>query len=248
MIYVFYSIHVIVCLFLILVVLLQQGKGADLSVFGGGSTQTAFGARGAATLLHKLTVVSFVLFILTTLSIAVLKSGSPGGGSVVDDGGEEPDAFRGEICNGLDDDGDGRVDETCGCSIGDTQSCYPGDPSLGGVGTCALGSQTCVETSGEFGMWGTCSGAAPPEDEVCDGRDNDCDGTVDDGCECDVGDTRDCYEGPPGTEGTRRCNHGRLCATLTAAGREVGAIMIAEGLARRYVCGATRCPPRGTWC
>jgi preprotein translocase subunit SecG len=88
-IYVFYSIHVIVCLFLILVVLLQQGKGADLSVFGGGSTQTAFGARGAATLLHKLTVVSFVLFILTTLSIAVLKSGGPGGGSVVDDGGEE---------------------------------------------------------------------------------------------------------------------------------------------------------------
>jgi preprotein translocase subunit SecG len=87
-IYVFYSIHVIVCLFLILVVLLQQGKGADLSVFGGGSTQTAFGARGAATLLHKLTVVSFVLFILTTLSIAVLKIGG-GGGSVVGDEVEE---------------------------------------------------------------------------------------------------------------------------------------------------------------
>ena len=60
----------LVCVFLILVVLLQQGKGADLSVFGGGSTQTAFGARGATTLLHKLTVASFVIFILTTLSIA----------------------------------------------------------------------------------------------------------------------------------------------------------------------------------
>ena len=76
MIYVVYTIHVIVCIFLILVVLLQQGKGADLSVFGGGSTQTAFGARSAATLLHKLTVASFVLFILTTMSIAFLQGGA----------------------------------------------------------------------------------------------------------------------------------------------------------------------------
>jgi preprotein translocase subunit SecG len=81
-IYVLYFLHVLVCVFLILVVLLQQGKGADLSVFGGGSTQTAFGARGAATLLHKLTVVSFVVFILTTLGIGILKSG-PGGSSVM---------------------------------------------------------------------------------------------------------------------------------------------------------------------
>ena len=66
MIYVVYVLHVIICLFLILVVLLQQGKGADLSVFGGGTTQTAFGARGAATLLHKLTVGFFILFIVTT--------------------------------------------------------------------------------------------------------------------------------------------------------------------------------------
>ena len=71
MIYVLYAIHVIVCIFLILVVLLQQGKGADLSVFGGGSTQAAFGARGATTLLHKLTVISFAIFILTTLLIGI---------------------------------------------------------------------------------------------------------------------------------------------------------------------------------
>ncbi|HEY4595430.1 MAG TPA: preprotein translocase subunit SecG, partial [Thermoanaerobaculia bacterium] len=73
MIYLLYVIHVLVCVFLILVVLLQQGKGADLSVFGGGSTQTAFGARGATTLLHKLTVASFVVFIVTTVSIALAK-------------------------------------------------------------------------------------------------------------------------------------------------------------------------------
>ncbi|HET9225452.1 MAG TPA: preprotein translocase subunit SecG [Thermoanaerobaculia bacterium] len=71
MIYLLYTIHVIVCIFLILVVLLQQGKGADLSVFGGGSTQAAFGARGATTLLHKLTVISFAIFILTTLLIGI---------------------------------------------------------------------------------------------------------------------------------------------------------------------------------
>ena len=71
MIYLLYTIHVIVCIFLILVVLLQQGKGADLSVFGGGTTQAAFGARGATTLLHKLTVISFAIFILTTLLIGI---------------------------------------------------------------------------------------------------------------------------------------------------------------------------------
>jgi preprotein translocase subunit SecG len=75
LIYLLYFVHVLVCLFLILVVLLQQGKGADLSVFGGGSTMTAFGARGAATLLHKLTVVSFIVFVLTTLTISILQGG-----------------------------------------------------------------------------------------------------------------------------------------------------------------------------
>ncbi len=73
MIFVLYAVHVTVSLFLVLVVLLQQGKGADLSVFGGGASQAAFGARGAATLLHKLTVGCFVLFILTTLSIGFLQ-------------------------------------------------------------------------------------------------------------------------------------------------------------------------------
>ncbi len=73
-IYVLYFVHVVISIFLILVVLLQQGKGADLSVFGGGTSQAAFGARGAASLLHKLTVVCFVLFIVTTLSIGLLQT------------------------------------------------------------------------------------------------------------------------------------------------------------------------------
>lgn len=53
---------------------------------------------------------------------------------------------------------------------------------------------------------------------------------------------------PPGTEGTRRCNHGRLCGTLTVNGRDVGSVLIAEGLAERYECRATSCPPRRNWC
>ena len=73
MIYAVYAVHIITCIFLILVVLLQQGKGADLSVFGGGTTQAAFGARGAATLLHKLTVAFFVMFLITTMSIGILQ-------------------------------------------------------------------------------------------------------------------------------------------------------------------------------
>lgn len=74
MIYLLYTLHVVLCIFLILVVLLQQGKGADLSVFGGGSTMAAFGARSATNLLHRLTVAGFVGFVLTTLVIAFLKT------------------------------------------------------------------------------------------------------------------------------------------------------------------------------
>ena len=70
-------IHVAVCLFLILVVLLQTGKGADLAgAFGGGGSQTAFGARGATTLLHKITTGSAVAFMATSLILAIAASNS----------------------------------------------------------------------------------------------------------------------------------------------------------------------------
>ena len=56
-------LYVLVCLMLLLVILLQQGKGGDMaSAFGGGSSQTAFGARGGATLMTKLTTIFAVLF------------------------------------------------------------------------------------------------------------------------------------------------------------------------------------------
>jgi len=68
-------LHVIISIFLILVVLVQQGKGADLAgAFGGGGSQTAFGARGATTLLHKLTTTFFILFVMTSMALAVLQA------------------------------------------------------------------------------------------------------------------------------------------------------------------------------
>lgn len=53
---------------------------------------------------------------------------------------------------------------------------------------------------------------------------------------------------PRGTEGTGQCNYGRLCGTLTGRGRDVGTVLIAEGLAESYVCEPDSCAPRKNWC
>lgn len=66
-------IHVLVCVFLILIVLLQTGKGAEIGATFGGSSQTVFGPRGAGTLLSKMTVVAAVLFMITSISLSYLK-------------------------------------------------------------------------------------------------------------------------------------------------------------------------------
>lgn len=68
-------VHVVICLFLIGVVLLQQGKSADLAgAFGGQGSQTAFGPRGAANLLTRLTTWGAVLFMVTSISLTILMS------------------------------------------------------------------------------------------------------------------------------------------------------------------------------
>jgi len=66
-------IHLIVCLFLIFIVLIQSSKGAEMgAAFGGGSSQTLFGSRGAGTIFTKLTTISAIVFMLTSLSLAML--------------------------------------------------------------------------------------------------------------------------------------------------------------------------------
>ena len=78
-------IHVIVCLFLVIVVLLQSGKAADLAgAFGGMGSQTVFGPRGAATALSRATTASAVMFMVTSLGLSVIstrQSGTAGGGA-----------------------------------------------------------------------------------------------------------------------------------------------------------------------
>ena len=72
--YLVLTLHVVACLFLIAVVLLQQGKGQDLaSAFGGGGTQAAFGPRGSATVLSRATTILAGLFMVTSLSLSVLR-------------------------------------------------------------------------------------------------------------------------------------------------------------------------------
>jgi preprotein translocase subunit SecG len=79
-------LHVIVSLFLIGVVLLQQGRSADLAgAFGGQGSQTAFGPRAAANVLTRLTTWSAVIFMLTSLSLTVLFVRSGRSHSVLDD-------------------------------------------------------------------------------------------------------------------------------------------------------------------
>ncbi len=77
--YLIVVLHVIACLFLIAVVLLQQGKGQDLaSAFGGGGTQTAFGPRGSATVLSRATAILAGLFVITSLALSIVRPQASG--------------------------------------------------------------------------------------------------------------------------------------------------------------------------
>jgi hypothetical protein len=120
-----------------------------------------------------------------------------------------------EICNGKDDDCDGKTDEiaitacypagTVGCTIGTdgTATC---------AGRCNAGTSQCAAGKAD------CAAAVTPVDEVCTSgsataADEDCDGTIDEGCSCMNGTTRSCYAGPVGTSGKGACHDGmQRCA------------------------------------
>ncbi len=102
-----------------------------------------------------------------------------------------------EVCNGFDDDRNGRVDEGCTCFEGERQTCYVGEPPHAGIGACQWGMQRCVVDGAATrsagadepdagvrrrGTWDACTGSGTPSDEICeDGVDEDCDGRTDEG-------------------------------------------------------------------
>jgi hypothetical protein len=138
-----------------------------------------------------------------------------------------------ELCDGDDNDCDGNVDE----SIGGLGGCYEGDDTTRGVGVCRAGTSRCVDGAV------TCAGSILPTEEICDGKDNDCDGQTD---ESFPGQGDDCGTGQPGAcgPGTLQCiGNDPYCVPTTTPAAEAcddvdndcdGAVD--EGLTR--VCGS----------
>ncbi len=156
-----------------------------------------------------------------------------GGGSGGGDAGAPLDAGRrdaspqpemlgtvilGEICdNGLDDNQDGRVDEGCPCSTGATQRCYPGRPAEAGGTRCTWGTMACDASSG---VWGACTGFGRPQMEVCNGIDDNCDGRIDEECECPTeGASRPCYGAEESTRNVSVCRAGAQRCERDMVGR-----------------------------
>jgi hypothetical protein len=167
--------------------------------------------------------------------------GAHTGGGGAHTGGAPPGDDGGVPCTGT-------LDQTgCSCpQVGATRACFTGPAGAQNKGTCRDGSQTCVQ-SGEFGVWGPCTGDVLPAAEVCgDALDHNCNGLT--GCDdpacaglagcCKAGDTRPCYSGPQGTQNVGPCHGGtQTCdmkgAWLPCAGEVLPAVEIghcADGL------------------
>ncbi len=120
-----------------------------------------------------------------------------------------------EICGDKkDNDCDGAIDEGCsssGCHVGSKRACYSGPKGTNHVGVCIEGVQICQKN----GRWSSCQGEVLPAKEICDNKDNDCDGIIDDGGVCFIckpGQKRSCYTGNPKTRHVGNCRDGiHLC-------------------------------------
>ena len=123
----------------------------------------------------------------------------------------------------------------CACTTnGATQPCFVGNEKFAGVGACGFGKQSCVQVAGgelQSFAWGACAGSGVPSTETCNGADDNCDGTVDEGCQCKNGDvdTTYCQANCPNGGGQRVCTNGmygactckctpEACSTVCGAG------------------------------
>lgn len=107
------------------------------------------------------------------------------------------------VCNGRDNNCDGEIDqEGCDCTDGLIAECGFS------IGTCQPGTRECLN-----GEWGPCQGGVEPTEEMCNGVDDDCNGTTDEGCPCDPGDEQPCGLDEGACEsGTQRCVDGMWSA------------------------------------
>ena len=133
----------------------------------------------------RLVIVLCVLGLLVGGSTAVIASCASGSSTESDPGYDA--GAPGEPCT----------------EPGAVESCYPGPPVTRDVGECKAGSRTCVVDE-----WTACIGYVGPTDETCDGLDHNCNGTADESCPCNPGDTRPCYKGPTATRNLGRCKDG----------------------------------------
>lgn len=148
----------------------------------------------------------------TLVDVGICKAGV----QTCDDDGAGYGACDGEVTpqtedcgTALDDDCDGEVNESeagCVCTSGEEKACFDG-PGTAGVGNCAAGTQVCAQDGLSFSA---CNGQISAQTELCgNGQDDDCDGSVDEGCACDPGGAPSaCYTGPAETNGQGNCQGG----------------------------------------
>ena len=129
-----------------------------------------------------------------------------------------------EVCDGLDNNCDGTVDDGCLCTIGATRALLRRARRHRAASAPAAREHRAASPAWRTSAAsGACNGDVRPDVDVCDGLDNDCNGTVDDGCACQPGDSRDCYGGAAGTQGVGPCAAGRQSCVTKPGGSEWGA-------------------------